>query len=138
FTVQDFKARSKNRKLRVIRTMKRRKRRAPAASLPVRSAPAAPLSLICLLLLLMTCGASFAQSGPPVIQTQPTNQNVLAGGTATFSVGAFGSPPLSFQWFRPGLPPIPTPTNATLTPVALDLPDPGPSFARVTHLVGRP
>jgi len=37
-------------------------------------------------------------SSPPVIVTQPTNQTVLAGGTASFNVIAIGSTPLSYQW----------------------------------------
>ncbi|MGP8020497.1 MAG: immunoglobulin domain-containing protein [Limisphaerales bacterium] len=35
---------------------------------------------------------------PPVITTQPTNQTVVAGQTATFSVSASGTQPLSYQW----------------------------------------
>jgi hypothetical protein len=34
----------------------------------------------------------------PVITTQPTNQTVAQGLTATFSVVATGAPPLSYQW----------------------------------------
>jgi hypothetical protein len=39
---------------------------------------------------------------PPVITTQPTNQTVLLGGSATFSVAASGTGPLSYQWFFNG------------------------------------
>ena len=35
---------------------------------------------------------------PPTITTQPANQTVTAGQTATFSVVASGSVPLSYQW----------------------------------------
>lgn len=35
---------------------------------------------------------------PPFVTAQPTNFTVLAGGTASFSVTAGGTPPLSFQW----------------------------------------
>ena len=35
---------------------------------------------------------------PPVITTQPTNQTVAVGGSATFNVTATGSLPLSYQW----------------------------------------
>src|SRR2546428_513218 len=35
---------------------------------------------------------------PPTITTQPANQTVTAGKTATFSVVASGSVPLSYQW----------------------------------------
>ncbi len=34
----------------------------------------------------------------PVITTQPANQTVKAGGTATFSVTASGTAPLNYQW----------------------------------------
>ena len=35
---------------------------------------------------------------PPTIVTQPVSRFVAAGGTATFSVAANGTPPLSYQW----------------------------------------
>jgi len=38
-------------------------------------------------------------NAPPAITTQPQNQSVLAGQTATFSVAATGTPPLNYQWF---------------------------------------
>ena len=41
-------------------------------------------------------------NAPPAITTQPQNQFVLAGQTATFSVAATGTPPLSYQWFFSG------------------------------------
>ena len=34
----------------------------------------------------------------PVILAQPTNQVAIVGGTATFTVAADGTPPLSYQW----------------------------------------
>lgn len=34
----------------------------------------------------------------PVITAQPANETVVAGQTATFSVSATGTPPLSYQW----------------------------------------
>lgn len=46
------------------------------------------------LLLLAACA--------PVILTQPANQSVMAGQTATFSVVAGGTSPLSYQWYRNG------------------------------------
>jgi hypothetical protein len=39
---------------------------------------------------------------PPQIQTQPSNQTVVVGETATFSVGAIGSPNLNYQWLKNG------------------------------------
>jgi hypothetical protein len=38
----------------------------------------------------------------PTITTQPANQTVTAGQTATFSVVAAGTPPLSYQWQKNG------------------------------------
>ena len=39
---------------------------------------------------------------PPVISTQPTNQTILSGGNATFTVTAGGTSPLAFQWRENG------------------------------------
>ena len=50
-----------------------------------------------LLALLATTTVSVAQ---PVITNQPTDQIGIAGATATFSVGATGTPPLTYQWRR--------------------------------------
>jgi hypothetical protein len=41
------------------------------------------------------CGVG---GSPPSITSQPTNQNMEAGGTAQFSVVAAGSSPLAYQW----------------------------------------
>src|SRR5579872_1197735 len=38
----------------------------------------------------------------PSISTQPANQTVTAGQTATFSVGAAGTAPLTYQWSKNG------------------------------------
>ncbi|HEY1312758.1 MAG TPA: immunoglobulin domain-containing protein, partial [Steroidobacteraceae bacterium] len=38
----------------------------------------------------------------PSITTQPANQSVTAGQTATFSVVAGGTAPLSYQWQKGG------------------------------------
>ena len=39
---------------------------------------------------------------PPSITSHPTNQSVNVGQTATFTVGATGTPPLSYQWQKNG------------------------------------
>ena len=39
---------------------------------------------------------------PPTITTQPANQSVLVGQTATFTVVAVGTTPLSYQWQKNG------------------------------------
>ena len=41
---------------------------------------------------------------PPVITQQPTNQIVIAGDTATFTVTATGKSPLAYQWSFNGSP----------------------------------
>jgi len=51
----------------------------------------------------------------PMIVTQPTDQTLIMGDTATFSVGAIGTQPLSYQWYSNGTNnPIADATNATL------------------------
>ncbi len=45
-----------------------------------------------------------AESGPPVITTQPANKIAEVGQTATFSVVVTGAAPLSYQWFMDGVP----------------------------------
>src|SRR6185312_15448321 len=70
-----------------------------------------PLYLL-LLLFLVSCGGGGSQSsspadpsGPsaptaPQITAQPSGQSVVVGQTATFSVTATGSTPLSYQWSK--------------------------------------
>lgn len=49
----------------------------------------------------------------PSITTQPANRSVVAGGTATFSVIAAGTAPITYQWLRDGSA-LAGATNATL------------------------
>jgi hypothetical protein len=68
----------------------------------------ATFSAVCISVLLGGCSSSsMSGSGTsgnnptptaPAITTQPTNQTVSAGQTATFSVVATGTAPLSYQW----------------------------------------
>ena len=53
----------------------------------------------------------------PAITTQPQSQTIEPGSTATLSVVASGSGPLSYQWYRftPGLVPIPGATASSYT-----------------------
>ena len=63
---------------------------------------------------LPTAGASFQLAGnPPVLTQDPTNLAVLQSGTATFSVSANGTAPLSYQWRFAGRN-LDGATNATL------------------------
>lgn len=52
---------------------------------------------------------------PPSITSQPTNQTVIAGQSATFHAGVNGTPPLTYQWFYNTTTPLPSGTAATLT-----------------------
>jgi hypothetical protein len=68
------------------------------------------------------CLADKADEGePPQIILQPFDTTVAAGGTATFTVTATGTAPLSYQWTRDGEDPLAEDTMATLvlTNVAL-------------------
>jgi len=51
--------------------------------------------------------------GSPVIATQPGPQFVTEGGTSDFYINAYGPAPLSYHWFREGLP-VEGGTNALL------------------------
>ncbi len=63
----------------------------------------------------------------PVITSQPAGQIVVAGATATFSVSATGTAPLSYQWSKGGAP-IVGATSASYTTPALTLADNGATF----------
>jgi hypothetical protein len=52
---------------------------------------------------------------PPFITTQPANQTVVMGGTATFTVGAEGKRSLSYQWSFNGTNLLVGATNSWLT-----------------------
>jgi DNA-binding beta-propeller fold protein YncE len=77
-------------------------------------------------LLLAACGSS----GPtaPAISTQPVDQSVVMGGTASFSVSATGSGTLTYQWSRNGAA-IAGATAATYTTPATTLADSGATFS---------
>jgi PQQ enzyme repeat len=66
----------------------------------------------------------------PVIAIQPSDQTVSAGQTATFTVTATGSAPLSYQWQR-GTSPIAGATATSYTTAATTAGDSGGSFAVV-------
>src|SRR5207253_435276 len=48
--------------------------------------------------------ATLTVNSPPTITSQPVSRTVTAGQTATFSVTATGTAPLSYQWQRAGAP----------------------------------
>jgi glucose/arabinose dehydrogenase len=72
----------------------------------------------------------------PTITTHPSSQTVPTGGTATFTVAASGTPPLSYQWQRNGVD-IPGATSASYTLSGVTTADNGATFrARVTNSFG--
>src|SRR2546421_67631 len=70
--------------------------------------PGTFLTLLLLGLTLSGCGSDSSPSAQqvnpvaPAITTQPANQMVTAGQTATFTVTATGTAPVSYQWQRNG------------------------------------
>jgi hypothetical protein len=89
-------------------------------------------------ILLAACGgggggtAAMAPPAPspavPVIAIQPSDQTVSAGQTATFTVTATGSAPVSYQWQR-GASPIAGATATAYTTAVTTAGDSGSSFA---------
>ena len=80
-------------------------------------------------------GSSGKCAMPPTIVTQPTNQAVVIGGTATFSVTAGGTAPLYYQWaFNETN--IPGATYTTLTLTNVQVSQAGNYTVLVTNLFG--
>ena len=71
--------------------------------------------------------ATLTVNSPPAITTQPANQTVIAGHTATFTVVATGTAPLSYQWLK-GSVNISGATAATYTTPATTAADNGSQF----------
>jgi hypothetical protein len=91
----------------------------------------------------VACGGGGGGSTPPPppavapsISTQPADQSVLAGATATFSVTASGTAPLSYQWKKGGTA-IAGATSASYTTPVTVAGDSGSSFTvTVTNAAG--
>jgi len=76
-------------------------------------------------------GAKLTVSGTaPSITTQPQDQTIAAGKTATFTVVATGSAPLSYQWRRNGTA-IPGATSTSYTTPSQSTSDNGATFSVV-------
>ena len=77
-------------------------------------------------------GSAGKCESPPVIAAEPTNETVLVGATASFSVGASGPQPLTYQWLLNNNPILSTSnstaTNATLILSDVQLPQSKPVF----------
>lgn len=71
----------------------------------------------------------------PCILVQPQDQTVAVGGSAAFAVGAAGTAPLSYQWFR-DMQPVPGATLASLLLSNVDAADAGPYSVVVTNAAG--
>ena len=71
----------------------------------------------------------------PMITGQPTNETVLVGGTASFTVTAIGSPTLTYQWYN-GSGSISGATNSTLTLSNVQLSAAGSYYATVSNPYG--
>lgn len=88
-------------------------------------------------LALTGCGSSGSQPGPmivsaaaPSIIAQPVNQTVTAGQTASFSVTALGTTPLSYQWQK-GTTTIAGATSSSYTIAATTTADSGSQYSVV-------
>jgi Immunoglobulin I-set domain len=91
------------------------------------------LCVLTVSLILADCGMGGSQAGKggsaiaPTIATQPGNQTVTAGQTATFSVTAAGTAPLTYQWQK-GSAAINGATSASYTTSATATSDSGSTF----------
>ena len=96
----------------------------------------APTTRLCVALsiaagmLLASCGGgadSSMKATDPAVTTQPSNQTVAAGQTATFSVVATGTAPLSYQWQK-GTSDIAGATSTNYTTPTTGIADSGSTF----------
>ncbi|MGP0019252.1 MAG: hypothetical protein ACLPHP_11830 [Candidatus Sulfotelmatobacter sp.] len=71
--------------------------------------------------------ATLSVNSAPLITVQPANQSVTVGATATFTVAAAGTAPLSYQWQK-GTTNISGATSASYTTPATALTDNGSQF----------
>jgi hypothetical protein len=91
--------------------------------------------------LLLACGGGGGSAPPapvaPTISAQPTDKTVLAGATATFSVTATGTAPLSYQWKKGGTAITTGGTSSSYTTPATVAGDSGSSYTvTVTNAAG--
>jgi uncharacterized repeat protein (TIGR03803 family) len=75
-------------------------------------------------------------SSPPVIVVPTTDQNVLPGATASFSVGAIGTPPLAYQWVKNGNDILSGANTSSLTLTNVSLADAGTYSVIVSNGLG--
>ena len=74
---------------------------------------------------------------PPAIASPPTNQSVFPGGSASFSVTATGTLPLSYRWmFNSPTNPVPGATTPTLSISGVQTNKTGLYFVVITNAYG--
>jgi len=80
-----------------------------------------------------TATLTVAVAAPSItISTQPASQSILVGGTATFTVVATGTGPLTYQWSKDGTS-ISGATSASYTTSVAVLADSGSTFSVAIH-----
>jgi len=80
--------------------------------------------------------ATLIVNTPPIITTQPLSQTINAGQTASFSVAATGTAPLTYQWFKAGAP-IAGATSAIYTTPTATIANSGILYSvTVTNIAG--
>jgi len=72
----------------------------------------------------------------PIITSHPTNRSVLVGASASFTVAAAGSFPLSYQWYRGGGILVTNATNSTLVLTNILTGQAGTYFAVASNAFG--
>src|SRR5271170_2952744 len=98
----------------------------------------AGLSVALCLVTMSGCNAGFEGYKPvlPAVVSQPANQSVTVGQTATFSVTASGTGPLAYQWYDNGVA-ISGATSSTYTTPPTVLGNSGSVYTvTVTNLAG--
>lgn len=83
----------------------------------------------------LTVGAAVVPVVAPTIVTPPGNLAVHVGDGASFGVGASGTGPFTYQWYR-GSTPIAGATQAVYTVAAVAAGDAGSYFVRVSNSAG--
>jgi len=92
-------------------------------------------------LFLIACGGGGGGSGAPAvvapsIATQPSDQVVVVGRTATFAVTATGAAPLAFQWQKGGTPISGATASSYTTPAAAKTDDGSTFLVIVSNALG--
>ena len=72
---------------------------------------------------------------PPTITSQPQSLNTTLGSSATFTVTAFSTDRLVYQWFKDGIP-LPSATNTDLTFTNVQPPSAGNYTVLITNVGG--